>query len=182
MSQRLLLLVALIAVCAPDARAQSPADADTATDSSRPVAVWASLELGQGHVSGVPNGINAAILRGNVSVGPWLLTYRGSEVGPLLGTGDGVREDGALIGLRTRGHRLFASAALGYEGASTYHLCDGCSMQRVNPRVGALAYDLVAHANFVFGGVSGSFSGSVGPSGVTHSALTVGFELGWFGW
>jgi hypothetical protein len=55
-------------------------------------------------------------------------------------------------------------------------------MQRVNPRVGALAYDLVVHANCIFGGVGGSFSGSVGPSGVTHSALTVGLELGWFGW
>jgi hypothetical protein len=183
MSQRLILLLALIATGPHAARAQSPDDADSSTAGRYPVAVWGSLGIGTGKLRGANGGSAVGVIRGNVSVGPLLLTYRGSDVGLFLfpGSGDGVREDGALVGLRTDGRRIFASAALGFAGASTYHVCDGCGAQRVDPRVGVLAYDVMIHANYLVPGIHASLSGSVGPARVTHYATTIGLELGWFG-
>jgi hypothetical protein len=181
MSRRSILLLALIAAGSHAARAQSPDDTDSSTASRFPIAVWGSLGLGQGSVHGGNNGMLGVVTRGNVSIGPWLLTYRGSDVGPYFGTGNGVRDDGVLVGLRTGGRRLFGSAALGYVRASSYHQCDQCGREQVNPSVGAFAYDVTLHANYVIAGIQASLSGSTGPSGVKYSALTVGLELGWFG-
>jgi hypothetical protein len=114
-------------------------------------------------------------------VGALLLTYRGSDLGPLFAAGDGVRGDAALLGVRTGGRMVFGSAALGYARAAHYYSCDGCGAGRMDPGVGALAYDLMGHANYIVPGIAVSFSGNIGPSRVAYSAITLELELGWFG-
>jgi hypothetical protein len=121
------------------------------------------------------------VIRANLSVGSLLFTYRGSDVGPFIGTGAGVRDDAALVGVRTGGRRLFGSAALGYARATPYQQCDQCGVTREDPGVGVLAYDVTAHANYIIPGIAVSVSGNLGPSRAAYSAITVELELGWFG-
>jgi hypothetical protein len=110
-----------------------------------------------------------------------LLSYRGSDVGPFMGSGNGVRDEAALLGVRSGGRRLFGSAAIGYARAAHYYTCDGCGMGIVDTGVGVLAYDVMAHANIIVPGIAVSFSGNIGPSRVAYSAVTFALELGWFG-
>jgi hypothetical protein len=114
-------------------------------------------------------------------VGPLLLAYRGSDVGPLIAAGPGVHGDAALLGVRAGGRRVFGSAALGYARATSYHQCDQCGVTRVDPSVGVLAYDVTGHANYIVPGIAASFSGNIGPSRAAYSAITFELELGWFG-
>jgi hypothetical protein len=181
MSKRLLLVVALIAASPRALRAQYSDEADSSMTFRPPIAAWASLGLGSGQIHGVNSGSLAVTVRGNVSAGPLLLTYRGSDIGPFPGYGQGVREDGVLVGVRTGGHHLFVSSALGYTAVGPYQSCDACGAERVSPRVSALAYDLMAHAAYIVAGLDVSLSGAIGPSRVTYSAFTVGLELGWLG-
>lgn len=162
--------------------AQSAADGASSTVGAHPlVAVWASAGLGPGSTQERGGGDVAGVVRANVSVGPWLITYRGGDVGPFMTAGGGVRDAGILVGARTGGHRLFASAALGYARANAYHQSDNSSYPDVAPSVGALAYDFTMHANAYVPGIALSFYGDVGPSHATYSAFTISAELGWFG-
>lgn len=155
---------------------------DTTAIATR-VAAWGSVALGTGdtRAQGGSGGL-AGVVRANVSVGPWLVTYRGSDVGPFISAGSGVRDAGILAGMRSGGHRLFGSAAIGYARANAYHQSDNASYPDVAPSVGVLAYDATLHANAYVAGIALSMSGAVGPSHTTYSAFTVGVELGWFGW
>jgi hypothetical protein len=141
------------------------------------VAVWVSGGVGSGGVQ-VQNGGSsvAGVARASASVGPWLLTYRSSDVGPFMTAGTGVRDAGILAGVRTSGHRAFASAALGYARANPYHSNDPSE-----PSVGVMAYDVAVHANAYVPGIALAFSGDVGPSRATYVAVTLSAELGWFG-
>jgi hypothetical protein len=141
------------------------------------VAAWVSAGVGTGGVQ-VQNGGSsvAGVARVSASVGPWLLTYRASDVGPFMSAGSGVRDAGILAGVRTSGHRAFASAALGYARANPYHSNDPSE-----PSVGVMAYDVAVHANAFVPGIALAFSGDVGPSRATYVAVTLSAELGWFG-
>jgi hypothetical protein len=162
--------------------AQSSADTSGSPAPFRPrVALWGSIGLGSGGVP--PNSTSelAGIMKGNLSVGPVVLSFRTSDVGPFIAAGDGVRDNGLLGGVRTGGRRLFGSAALGFANASHYHQCDQCGVTMAEPSVGAMVYDVTAHANLLVLGVAASFSGIMGPARVRYSAFTVGLEAGWFG-
>ena len=145
------------------------------------VAVWGSAGIGNG--SAPPNSTSklAGITKVSLSVGPVALSFRSSDVGPFIGAGDGVRDNGLLGGVRTGGRRLFGSAAVGFANASHYHQCDQCGRTDVDPSVGVMAYDVTVHANLLVFGAAASFSGVVGPTRVRYSAVTVGLEMGWFG-
>lgn len=145
------------------------------------VAAWGSAGLGPGSTQVRGGGGIAGVVRANVSVGPWLLTYRGGDVGPFISAGSGVRDAGILVGARTGGHRLFGSAALGYARANPYSQSDNASYPNITPSVGVLAYDFILHANAYVPGIALSFSGDIGPSRTTYSAFTLSAELGWFG-
>jgi hypothetical protein len=176
------VLVALIAVWPRVALAQSTVDSSKVVPHSKhPIAAWASVGLGPGQVRGSGSGAVADEIRANVAVGSLLFTYRSSDAGPFIGSGDGVRDDAALVGVLAGGRRLFASASLGYARAAHYHQCDGCGRGLVDPGVGVLAFDVTGHANYIVPGIAVSFSGNIGPSRVAYSALTFALELGWFG-
>jgi hypothetical protein len=175
-------LAGLIAAVPHVALAQSAVDSsEVVPHASRAIAAWASVGFGPGQVHGSGSGALAGEIRVNVSVGSLLLMYRGSDVGPFIGAGDGVRDDAALLGVRAGGRRLFGSASLGYARAAHYHACDGCGAPYVDSGVGVLAYDVTGHANYIVPGIAVSLSGDLGPSRAAYSALTVGLELGWFG-
>jgi hypothetical protein len=175
-----ILLLALVVILARPARAQpakdrSPADTSVTTL----VAAWASLGLGG--ATGSAHGIGA-VLAGNLSVGPALLTYRISDFGPFLAAGGGTRDNALLVGARTPGRRLFASAAVGFAVATPYRQeCEECGVTKAGPRVGAIAYDVRLHANLTVPGVALSWAGAVGAPRVTYSSVTLALELGWFG-
>lgn len=174
-----ILLLALVVIPAPPARAQSAKDRSPAdTSGTALVAAWASLGLGG--ATGSAHGIGA-VLAGNLSAGPALLTYRISDFGPFLAAGAGTRDNALLVGGRTPGHRLFASAAVGYAVATPYHQqCDECGTTS-DPKLGAVAYDVRLHANLLVPGVALSWAGAVGAPRVTYSSVTLALELGWFG-
>ena len=129
------------------------------------------------------NGVLAGFLRGNVSVGPWLASYRATEIGPFLSSGNGVADNALLVGLRSAGPRLFASAELGYAHTSPYY---SQSMEAGGRPVSqgtqsALAFDVALHATAPVGGVALALSGAAGPARSTYAAMSFSVELGWFG-
>lgn len=170
--------VAIIAASTPSrAAAQSSAD-------DRTVAVWISAAFGPGSLSGATSSQLAGVARANVSVGPWVASLRGAEIGPIFGTGDGISETAVLVGLRSEGRRTFVSAALGYAVATPNATASATAAGAPTWTGGGssvLAFDLTAHANARIVGVVASLSGSAGPSHVRHTELTAGLELGWFG-
>ncbi|MDQ2665471.1 MAG: hypothetical protein M3Z05_05630 [Gemmatimonadota bacterium] len=149
---------------------------------SESLAAWASAGLGPGKID-VPNGNGiTAVVRATASVGPWLATYRSGDIGAFISAGSGVRDSGVLAGMRTGGHRVFASAALGYARATPYHQSDGGSRYPTYaPSVAALAYELTLHANAFVPGLALSLFGDLGPAESSYSAFTMSVELGWFG-
>lgn len=161
--------------------AQSSADASVAPVHVPPVGLWVSLEGGNGHFAYTSIRQGTFIGKVNLSVGPAMLTFRGSDAGPFIGGGQGVRDNGLLGGVRTGWRHLFGSASLGFANANHYVQCDGCGKDQVSPPVGVMVYDVTAHANFFVVGAAASFSGVVGPTPVRYSVVTVGFEAGWFG-
>ena len=162
--------------------AQSSAATSVSAAHSRPsVAVWGSAGVGSGGGTFSRTSQLAGITKVNLSVGPVVLSFRSSDVGPFISAGDGVRDNGLLGGLRTGGRRLFGSAAVGFANASHYHQCDQCGRTDVEPPAGVMTYDVTAHANLRVLGAAASFSGVVGPARVRYSAFTVGLEVGWFG-
>ena len=176
------VILLTLALNVPVVAAQSATDSTTPTTNWHPpVAAWGSVGLGPGRTQEAPGGGVAGVVRANVSVGPWLLMYRANDVGPFISAGSGVRDAGILAGMRTGGHRLFGSAALGYARANSYHQSDNSSYPDVAPSVGALAYDFALHANAYVAGLALSFYGDIGPSHTTYSAFTLSLELGWFG-
>lgn len=148
-----------------------------------PVAAWASAGVGPGKVGEQRSDPIAGVARATVSVGPWVLAYRSTDVGPFFGTGDGVRESSLLAGMRTGGHRLFATAEAGFSGATWYHSggIDSGGYRTSAPREVALAYDVSLHANAIVPGIALSVFGDLGPGKSSYSAFTLSVELGWFG-
>ena len=180
-----LVRLGLFAVVAwsPIAGAQKASETSPAGGpAEEPFAIWGSLGLGQGNVSGASIAGLAAVFHANVSAGRWLLSYRDSDVGPMFGSGDGVRDGAVLVGMRTSNHRLFGSAMLGYGTASHYRRRgeNASEPELVDPRVGVLAYDAAVHANYRIIGLALGLSGNAAPARVAYSAVTLGLELGWF--
>ena len=177
----LLLAAALVAGAAADARAQTLSDTTTSGAPSRwPITAWASAGVGLGRVASQEGNALAMVERANLSAGTVLLTYRRSDVHPPL-SGDGVRDTGFLVGVRSRGRRLFAAPAIGYVEARPSHRCDCGDPRQFGPSVGAFAYDLTLHANAKVLGVALPLSGVAGPRRVRYLAGTIAVEAGWFG-
>jgi hypothetical protein len=173
-------LLALIVVFPHTARAQSGVDSSTArAPASRRIAIWASLGLGGGSVHESDNGTIGGVFAAHASVGRLLLTYRTSDMSSFFG-GPGVRDHALLAGVRTGGRRLFGSAAAGY-GLATHYFDFESGTRTEEPRTGVLAYQLALHGNLLVPGLALSYSGALGSSRVTYSALTLALELGWFG-
>lgn len=88
-----------------------------------------------------------------------------------------------LTGMRTGGHRVFASGVVGYSRAKPYQDggIDGGGRRTYAPSESALAYDVSLHGNVYVPGVALSLSGDIGSSRSTYTALTLSVELGWFG-
>jgi hypothetical protein len=160
--------------------AQSSADSSASHVHVPSMALWGSLGLGSGGVAPNSTAGLAGIAKINLSVGPVMLCFRTTDVGPFISAGDGVRDNGLLGGVRSRGRRMFASAALGFANASHYHQSDQNGPE-LAPSAGVLAYDVTAHANLLVLGAAVSFSGNLGPAPTRYSAVTVGLEVGWFG-
>lgn len=165
-------LVAMIVMAGPHTlRAQTP------TSGWQPdLAAWGSVGVGSGSISGI-----AGVSRENISVGPVLLSVRQTDIGPFISAGPGVRDNGVLFGVRTGGHRLFGSGALGYSRATPFHQCDTCGYTTTGATESGLAYDFMLHANALVPGLAASFSGVIGSQRINYSAFTIGVELGWFG-
>lgn len=140
------------------------------------VTAWISAGLGTANIPGV-----VAVLREAISVGPALLMVRQADIDPFIGAGSGVRERGLLVGARTGGRRLFATAALGYVRANPYHQSDNSSYPVVQPSVAAVGYDATLHANAILLGLALGLSGNIGSSNTSYAALTLSVEAGWFG-
>lgn len=177
------LLLALVVTMPVTCLAQSATET-VANEAIWPdnLTAWASVGLGTGNTGAVDGSSDiAGVLRATASVGPWLATYRTGDIGPFISAGSGVRDNGVLAGMRTGGHRIFASAAVGYARATPYHQSDNSSYPTIAPSVGALAYELTLHANAVVPGLALSMFGDIGPARSSYSAFTVSVELGWFG-
>jgi hypothetical protein len=164
-----IFVVLLTVVVAVPHRALGQFESETAPRFNNSVAAWGSVGLGPGNTRTYGESLVAGVLRANLSVGPWLLTYRNSDIGPLMDVGPRIRDKALLAGVRTGGHRLFASGAIGYARAAPYDL-------------DVLAYDATLHANAYVVGLALSLSGGIGPSRATYTAVTLGVEAGWFGW
>ena len=167
---------ALRGQAAPDTSARS------ATAPAR-VNVWASAGLGPGEMQANSNGVVAGFLRGSVSVGPWLASYRVTDIGPFLSSGNGLADNALLVGLRSAGPRLFASAELGYAYTSPYYSQSMDAGGRHIPQgsQSAMAFDVALHATAPVGGVALTLSGAAGPARSTYTAMSFSVELGWFG-
>ena len=112
------------------------------------VNVWVSAGIGPGEMQANSYGVLAGLLRGSVSVGPWVASYRATDIGPFLSSGNGVVDNALLVGLRSAGPRLFASAELGYAYTSPYY---SQSMEAGGRPISqgsqsALAFDVALHA------------------------------------
>ena len=180
MYSNLRALAVLLAVVAVPRTASAQFESETAPRFSVPVAAWGSVGLGPGNPPDHRSGV-AGIVRANASAGPFLLGYRYTDAGPFISAGSGVREKGVLAGVRTGGHRLFGSAALGYARSTPYYQSDN-NGPTDSPSAGVLAYDATVHANAYVVGLALSLSGGIGRSNVTYSAVTLSLEAGWFGW
>ena len=171
----------LVTGAAAKVRAQTASDTKTGGAPSRwPIAAWASAGVGLGRVASQEGNALATVERANLSAGPVLFTYRRSDVAPLE-AGNGVRDAGVLVGVRSRGRRLFAAPAVGYVQARPSRRCDCGDPRQFGASVGAFAYDLTLHANAKVLGVALSLSGVAGPRRVRYLAGTVAVEAGWFG-
>lgn len=181
-SLRLIGLFASV-VWARDVGAQEASDTVAARSRAEPplVALWGSAGLGSGQVHGSREGAIAGVVRANVSVGRWIVSYRETDVDPITRRGEGVRDHTILAGMRTGNHRVFVSGALGYSDATHYVPPGQNFPEVVDPSAGALAYDYALHANYWVLGVGLAFSGNLGRTRVSYSAVTLMIEAGGFG-
>ena len=171
---RYLHLTCALATCAALTIRPAAAQSDTTSSSGGLNAAWASVALGRSDAR------LAGTLGANVSARALILAYRNTQT-TVLFSNDGLTENALLFGLRTGGRRTFVVAATGPAHGSfhrelTYGQCVECNVSG-----NTLAYELSLHANYLVAGLVASFSGSVGPPRLAHTALTAGVELGWFG-
>ena len=181
----LLTLVTCLLALSHVVHAQTRPDT-TASDTTPGVAAskatpafWVAVGAGKGKLEDT-GGSLTTMIRLNYSSGLVLLTYRASDTGPLE-SGDGVREDAFLIGVRSPNPRVFGGAAIGVASALPYHKCSCESPPSARPREFGLAYDLSSHANARVIGVAFGVAGVAGPAEASYHAVTVSVELGRFG-
>jgi len=181
---RLLALAVSLAAPAGRAMAQDLAVAERGQITNAPVPVtgWASVGLGSGQVG---NSSSTSLLSGTLRIslarGPLMVTYRDNDIGPLFSSGEDVRDTGVLIGGRTSGQRAFFSGTIGYAQARSSHQCENCGSSRSTGSNGVLAYDIMAHVNYIIPGLAVSLSGAMGPSNVAYHTVGLNVEMGWFG-
>ena len=151
----------------------------TSVDAQQPdrnIAAWVSAGLGPGSVRGL-----GGVLHETISVGPYEVIARQSDIGPFFSGGPGITDHGFLLGARTGGERLFAAGALGYGRANPYHKFGEGGYPVTSPSAAALLYDVSLHANAVIPGVALVMSGAIGARQTSYLMTTINLELGWFG-
>ena len=183
-----LLIGAVSVVPLVTCQAQDPihvtADAGSVRDSAAPpISAWMSAGFGPGEMPSNTNGVIALQLRGSASAGPWLASCRFTDIGPFLASGNGISDLAFLAGVRSSGHRLFASGELGYSLTSPYY---STSMEAGGRPItqgnqGALAFDAALHAATPLAGLALTLSGATGPARSTYTMMSLSVELGWFG-
>jgi hypothetical protein len=90
----------------------------------------------------------------------------------------GTRDFAVLAGARSRGSSLFVTAAAGI--AEARQTDRGGGLANVNGHLSP-AFDLSAHADYRVAGGSLTVSGVLGPATSRYIAISLGAELGWFG-
>ena len=160
--------------------AQQDSSSSAHTSWTEDLAAWGSVGLGPGSIGVTPSPL-AGALRANVSAGPFIATFRTSDVGPFFASGDGVSEQSFLAGVRSRGHRLFAAGVVGYSSASPYHSGGFDQSPTHSSAEGSLAYEGSVHANYMGLGIALSAFGDIGSTRASYTAMTLSVELGMFG-
>jgi hypothetical protein len=91
----------------------------------------------------------------------------------------GMRDYAVLAGARSRGDRLFVAGAAGIAQSTAEGLnANGTSNFS---RQLAPAFDLSAHADYRVGGLALTISGVLGRANARYVAVSLGAEVGWFG-
>lgn len=115
-----------------------------------------------------------------VSYGPMLGMFRVSDTADLSFDdmpASGLHDDAVLAGVRSQGDRLFVAAAAGLGRATPTNPFGAANPdRRLVP-----AYDLSAHAVYHVVGLALTASGVLGPANTRYLAVSLGVELGWFG-
>jgi hypothetical protein len=92
----------------------------------------------------------------------------------------GEQDYAVLVGLRSRGDRLFVAGAAGLARSVRTDFTNTFGQFVSDPRL-APAFDLSGHADYAVVGLSLTVSGVLGPPPVRYLAVSLGAELGWFG-
>jgi hypothetical protein len=92
----------------------------------------------------------------------------------------GMLDYALLAGARTRGDRLFFAAAAGIGQAKPSDSSTGVATPSFTGQL-VPAFDLSAHADYRVAGLSLTISGVLGPPSTRYVAISLGAELGWFG-
>jgi hypothetical protein len=133
--------------------------------------VWLSAGVGANTAGAI--GLNVNL---NYSYGRGLLTIRTAEAEHLFG--DGVEDQSVMAGLRTVGHAVVFTGALGAARARHFHNC-ACGTPTSDAPTAALALQTGVHANAGIAGGGLTVSGVVGPRAVHYALLTLDLQLGW---
>ena len=177
-----IVLLVAGALCSRASAQQLATAVDTEARSGNGVTAWASAGFGEARIRGSNGSPIAVALRASASISDVVVMARFAEVGPFLVGGDGVDDAALLVGVRSGGHRLFATATVGYSRVTPYHGggIDGPA-RTTGLSQDALAYDLGIHANLLIPGLSLGLSGDLGPPRIAYTAIVLSMELGWFG-
>lgn len=93
---------------------------------------------------------------------------------------NGVQDYAVLAGVRSRDDRLFVASAAGLARATPIGPANGLGSFNPERRV-VPTFDLSAHAEYRVVGLAVTFSGNLGPADTRYLAVSLGAELGWFG-
>jgi hypothetical protein len=148
---------------------------------------WAFLHLGPAQTSAIgardrDNAILASLSGGVAgSYGAILGMFRATDTERLsFSSAPGVQDYAVLAGARSRGDRLFVVGAAGIAQAMTTNTTGPTGAPNSN-RQFVPAFDLSAHADYRVAGLALTVSGVVGPKNIRYVAISLGAELGWFG-
>lgn len=92
----------------------------------------------------------------------------------------GMHDYAVLAGARSPGDRLLITGAAGMAYATPDNVSNADGTLNSTSHF-APAFDLSAHAAYRVAGLGVSVSGVLGPSSIRYIAVSVGAELGWFG-
>jgi hypothetical protein len=170
--------IGVIVLCAPSRTVA----AQTGIRPKAPWRGWAFARAGAG--SNAPGSVATSGAGALVAISGGIVVSHGLAVGMVRISdngqwdGFGVRDRALLAGIRSRGEHFFVVGAAGLAQATPFITSDGGGS--TGAAEAALAYDLSAHAAYG-AGLSLAVSGAVGPAKTSYVSLSLGVELGMFG-